>query len=449
MNASMIFGFIFVFVVTNKCYCQNLSAIYRPLGANSSSAYAMWDSLRQASAAPTAEGDRPVLPGVTGRNLELLQDAVARKYPRVTKGSSLPIARKILANTSQRSVPKLRGYMAEAMFLDRNPEWKYVKNPNAPQHDVWAKPPDGRRGQKTGQVKFIMNGDKLSYANHMIKDNKSGNFFVPDDHVDQLKAYFKAKAEKLSAEGDKKGAGYYYREMNRVKGIGATSTQIDHATRQAIAEARLVRVAPYVFVGVAATLLIAPTMWDYYQGDIDSNEAVYRLITGGSGVASGIVADQALKKWKGGLLRGTIRGNVITTFIVLVVDTSWQVYEYGGFHTAIQSPDFISNFVGSLSAASCWLAGAGVGAIGGAKAGGAIGAFFGPEGVPIGASIGGSVGGLVVGSAAAAAGYFGGSKGARWVMETYCPEKLYDQERGFIKNLRDGIDESIRNMQTI
>lgn len=441
--------FCLLFILSYACYGQNPIAVYRPWGENQMTSYARWDSVRESLSSPTADGNRPVLPGVTGRNLELLQDAVARKQPNVTHGGSLTVARKVLAGTTDSSFQKLRGTMAEALFLDGHEEWGYVSKPNASQHDVYAKMQDGGPGVRTGQVKFHISGDPATYARDMVKDNVSGSFFVPDDHVDELRAYLKKEADRLRASGDNAEAAKLYRDRNRVKGIGATSTKIDNATRQAISEARVIRVAPYVYVGVATVLLVAPAAWDWYQGDIDGREAAYRLTRGGSAMASAIVADQALKQWKGGLLRGTLRGNVIVATVALIVDTSWEVYEYGGVANASQNPDFIIHLGGSISATACGLAGGYVGMIGGGKVGGLIGAFLGPEAVPVCIFIGGAAGGILVGSGAGIAGYFGGSKGTRWVMETYCPEKLYEQEHAYVQNLQKGIEDSITSLQRL
>jgi hypothetical protein len=229
--------------------------------------------------------------------------------------------------------------------------------------------------------------------------------------------------------------------MNRVKGSGDTTTQVDRATQRGLTDARTARVTPYVFLGVATALLVVPTVWDLSQGEIDGVEAAKRLIPGGSAVFSGIVADRALNKWKGGLLRGTLRGNVMMACVVLMVDTSWRVYEHGGISTALQSPEFVINLGGGISATGLALAGG----YAGAKVGGAIGAFFGPEGVPIGVIIGS----VVVGSAAGVAGYAGGSQGTRWALETFRPELLYKQEDAYSQNLRKDIEDSITRLQTI
>lgn len=448
MNVRAIRGSIIVLLWCVFCG-QNLEAAYLSLGANQISGFSNWDTLREAVATPTADGRRPVLLGVNGRNLELLQDGIARKWNKKVPNGSLSVARAEVAKITPFRLPAIRGYMAEAIYLDKHPDWKYVGKTNATQHDVWAKMPNGGRGLQTGQVKFHMSGDSAMYTRDMLKDYRSGSFFVPDDHAVQLRTHLKSEADRLRVAGDNAGADVRYRDMNRVKGLGATSTQVDNATRQAISEAQAVRVAPYVFLGVASTFLVAPAAWDYYAGVIDENEAVYRLAKGGSSILAGIAVDQSLKQSKGGLLRGSMRGNLLTACAVLLVDTSWQVYEVGGVGTALQNPEFIINLGGNVSAATLGLAGGYVGMIGGAKAGGVIGAFFGPEGVPMGAAIGGTGGGLFVGSVAGMTGYFGGSEGTRLVMEKVLPKKLFVQERAYVDDVCRGIEDSIAKLQTI
>ncbi len=441
-------GLIFFMLLGMLC-AQDSFANYLPLGASFPSSYETWDALREASASPASKGRRPVLPGVNGRNLELLQDSIARKWPKKVPGGALPVARAEVAKITPFRLPAVRGYMAEAIYLDKNPEWKYVNKPNATQHDVYAPMPNGGRGIMSGQVKFHMNGNPATYARDMLKDSRSGSFIVPDDHVDGLKAHLKDKADKLRLSGDESGAAARYRDMNRVKGIGATSTQIDRATRQAITEARVVRVAPYVFVGVVTTLLTVPTVIDWHRGDIDGQEALYRLTKGGSTAGIGVVADQSLKKWRGGLLRGTARGNLITACAVLMVDTSWQIYECGGVGNAFQDPEFMINLGGNISATGLALAGGYVGMVGGAKAGGVIGAILGPEAAPVGATIGGVTGGLVGGTVAGVAGYDYGAKWTRWILEKYFPEKLYAQEREYVGGVSKEIEGSIAKLQSM
>lgn len=434
------------FIFCGMLCVQNLAAAYFPLSIYESSAFASWEALREASATPAAEGRRPVLPGVNGKDLELLQDAIANKWPKKVPGGTLPAARAEVARITPFRLPAVRGYMAEAIYLDNNPEWKYVNKPNATQHDVYKSATNGtprvsNLPSNTGQVKFHMDGKAARYARDMRKDFRSDSFIIPDDHVDGLKAHLKYKAKELRLKGDEAGAATLDRQVIRVKGIGATSTQIDRATRQAITEARVVRVAPYVFVGVATTLMTAPTVMDWYKGDIDGQEALYRLAKSGSTIGSTVVADQALKNWRGGLLRGTLRGNVLTACVVLMVDTSWRIYECGGVGNALQDPEFIISMGGNVSATGLAIAGGYVGM----KTGAAIGGLVGPKG----ATIGGATGGLAVGTAAGVAGYFGGAKGTRWALEKFSPEKLYAQERAYVGEVRKGIEDSIAELQSM
>ena len=442
MNKKAVQGFIIVLLCSVFCG-QNLEAAYLPTGANQVSGFANWEALREAVATPAAEGRRPVLPGVNGRNLELLQDSIARKWNKKVLSQSLPAARAEVAKISSDRLPVITGYMAEAVFLDKHPEWNYVGKTNATQHDVWAKMPNGERWlpPQTGQVKVHMSGNAATYTADMLKDHRSGSFFVPDDHVDQLKAYLESKSERLRAVANNSGVDARCVDPNRVKGLGATYAKIYGDTQQARSEALMVKNTPYVFLGVASTFLFAPAAWDYYTGKIDENVAAYRLAKGGSSLLAGIAADQALKQWKGGLLRGSTRGNVITALSVLIVDTSWRVHEYGGLGAAWEDSEFRINLGGNVSAATLGFAGM----VCGAKTGAALGAFMGPKA----ALAGGSVGGLVGGSAAGFAGYVGGSKGTRWAMETFTPEKLFVRERTYVNEVSKGIEKSILELQTM
>ncbi|MDZ4211224.1 MAG: hypothetical protein U1C59_05880, partial [Methylotenera sp.] len=286
----------------------------------------------------------------------------------------------------------------------------------------------------TGQVKVHKSGNAATYTADMLKDHRSGSFFVPDDHVEQLKAYLESKSERLRAVANYSGVDARCVDPNRVKGLGATYAKIYRDTQQARSESLIVKNTPYVFLGVASTFLVAPAVWDYYTGEIDENEAAYRLAKGGSSLLAGITADQALKQWKGGLLRGSMRGNLVTACAVLLADTSWQVYEAGGVGTALQDPEFIINLGGGVSAATLGLAGV----IIGAKVGGAIGSIA-------GAAVGGVGGGLLGGGA----GYVVGTQGTRLVMETFTPEKLFVQESAYVDEVYRGIENSITKLQTI
>ncbi|MDZ4184370.1 MAG: hypothetical protein U1D97_05245, partial [Desulfuromonadales bacterium] len=145
MNISAVQGFI-IALLWCVFFGQSLEAAYLPLGANQISGFSAWDTLREAVATPTADGRRPVLLGVNGRNLELLQDGIARKWNKKVPNGSLSVARAEVAKITFDRLTVITGYMAEAIFLDKHPEWNYVGKTNATQHDVWAKMPNRERG---------------------------------------------------------------------------------------------------------------------------------------------------------------------------------------------------------------------------------------------------------------------------------------------------------------
>lgn len=444
---------IVIFMLLSAASHAQMAATYRPYGlAIGPSDFQLWDSLRQSIQTPTADVTRPNLPGVSGRNLELLQDAVARKYHKATDGSKLPIAQENLSRTTQSSLPRLRGIMSEAIFLDKNPDWNYVEKSNAPQNDVWAKMPNGRRGLRTGQVKYHFDGNPGSYARDMLEDHISGRFIVPDDHVAPLREYLRNNADRLQAKAA--GFGHEVRcvSPSRVSSIGATASEIDSITRAAISEARIRRIPPYAFMGVMSALITAPTFVDWYQGNIEKPEAVTRLKRDGSVILVGVGTDQALKHLKGGLIRGTTRGNAIVACVALLVDTSLHAKQHGGIENAFHSPDFLISLGGNTGA----VGGALLGTHWGAKGGAIIALALGQAGpqvavpeevatVPAGTVIGGIVGATFGG----VVGQFGGASGTRWFLETFCPEKLFEQERVHVENVRDGVHQRISALQTI
>ncbi len=425
------------------CRASGQATVYTPLSSWADTAgdsLALWERMRiDLLDGPVASERRPVLPGVNGRNLELLQDSIARRYQHVTGGKRLTEARKLVADSSSAErIPKWRGYMAEAVFLDKNEGWAYVAKPNASQHDVYAKTASGSPGIQTGQVKFHMDGNAKTYIADMRADYRSKYFFIPDDHVEGVRSQLKAEADVLRAAGRTDEAAARYRDMNRVKGIGASSKEIDGATRSAIKEARFVRVAPYMLLGVATVLTVGPTAWEWYQGEISGEKAAYQLTKNGSVILAGVAADQALAHFKDGLYRGSLKGNVIVASVVLLVDTSWRVYEHGGVSTASQDPEFWIEFSGSLSATALGLAGGTYGVIGGA-------ALFSESGP--GAIVGGIVGGIVVGGVCGTVGYFGGSESTRWAINHFCPEVFHKQEAAFAQNVAQEIQGRIRTAQ--
>ncbi len=429
-------AFAVLVIIMMSFQISEASTVYQPLLSYSDpriTAYEFWDTRRQDFTSGHVVGNsrRPVLLGISGRNLELLQDGIARKYYNKTEGGQLVAARYYLAaRVTEKRIPVIRGYMAEALYLEKNPEYKYVKPPNAPHVDVYRNNPTGGPGTLTGQIKYHMFDAKTAasmYARDMLKDNKPTFFIVPDDHVDALK-------QTLIEQGREN-------EVRRIKAIGYSYQEIDKRTRDAIAEARYARVAPYVLLGTAITLSAGPTIIDWYRDDISDTKAMYKLAQSGSLFGSGVFIDQGLKKYKGGILRGTMRGNIITMTVFFITDTGWEIYEHGGVSNAVNKPIFLINTGGNISAVAC----GGVGAAYGAKAGAALGSAVPGKGTVIGVVAGGLVGGIAGGYAC----YYGGSKGTHWALEKFAPQLLYQDERQHIAEVQSNIENSIKSNKYI
>lgn len=427
-------------------YAQTLSSVTGAAANVLASPLEQWDSLRLAlsdyakniQTPPTVVANvdrRPNLPGVSGKNLELLQDAIARKYVKMSAGGSLPGARNYIATRiTEKRVDVIHGLMAEAIYVDKHPEWKYVSSPTASQHDVYARMPNNGRGIQTGQVKYHVNGQPDVYARDMRRDWRSKYFLVPDDHVMPLKEYL--------------GKQQRYRDAGRVLGIGATSKQIDHATRQAISEARITRSAPYGFLATISAVQLAPIVMDFYRGDIDGTTAMRGLAHDGTVAGSAYLTDAALKKVKGGLYRGTTRGNIITASVVLITQTTWNAQQYGGFNEAFNNPDFILDLSGD--AAGTILAGVGVVAGGtiGLTVGGLIGEAIGVT-AEVGKTVGQTVGAVAGGWLGYQGGSIGGRKTALWAIETFQPELLQEKEKEFILAVKNDVKASLTELQRL
>ena len=110
-------------LITGAAICQIAEAkSYIPIGSPLSTS-ALTDA-------------RPYLPGLRPVELELLEDALRRKMP-ITIGNSREKAHaKIIRNSLRDPVKRshIKGILAEALFLEKNPNWLYVRSPTASQH---------------------------------------------------------------------------------------------------------------------------------------------------------------------------------------------------------------------------------------------------------------------------------------------------------------------------
>lgn len=407
-------------------------SVYRPLGAAGvEPAYDRWNAARRALASSSPES-RPNLPGLRSRGVEILTDAMLRKHPRLLK-SNPARARELILRRYSNSLPQLRGIMAEAVFVDRHPEWGYVRSPNATQHDVTRSGP-GQKGLGpvwwNGQIKFHMDGNPAKYAADMRSDYRAHRFFVPDDHAEPLKAYLKTRAEASESAGELLQSRALRRDYARVRPLGVTSLQIDRQTQIA---ARLIlseRSATYASLGAVLAVALGDTAYDLMSGEISPDLAFYRASRGASMLGAAGATELALARVRQGAWRGSLRGNVVTGVVLTVVETGWLLHEHG-WRDAFYSPQFYERLVGGVGAVGLGLAGF--------SAGTALASETGPWAPLIGTGVGFATGTL---------GYVGGQSASRIVIETFAPEMLRKHERTRIAAVKSHLEDELLKLRS-
>jgi hypothetical protein len=171
----------------------------------------------------------------------------------------------------------------------------------------------------------------------------------------------------------------------------------------------------YVSLGAGAALMLGQIGWEYSQGLISRDQATYRAVKYSSLIGLGAGADVGIKLVKQRAWRGTLKGNVFVGAAVLVVDTSWSLYEHGGLAGALRQPDFYEHLGGSISGLSLGIAAT--------ASVGACTSEFGPWiAVPSGIAAG-----TVVGVAA----YMGGRATTSWLVRVIWPDlyKTFEQQQ--------------------
>jgi hypothetical protein len=118
----------------------------------------------------------------------------------------------------------MRGTLAEALYLQANPDWAYVRSPLASQHDLyrWV---DGRRAPSTAQIKTHASPDPTIYARDMVADHRSNLFVVPDDHVPGLRRYWQDQIHRDA--GMAVSTVNAERQLRRVQGLGFKAQDLD------------------------------------------------------------------------------------------------------------------------------------------------------------------------------------------------------------------------------
>ncbi len=401
------------------------TTVYQPFGSwldPEKAAFSRWEATRQsqtaAQARAVASSARPQLAGLRPLEVELLEDAMLRKRPSAVTTTSR--ARQHIIRMSKNPIGRnyLNGAMNEALFVERNPEWGYVKNPNAPQHDVYRWLP-GRAAPEMGQVKFHADGNPSKYVADMRRDFRAHRIFIPDDHVEAAKAYLRADAERLTAAGDKINAKAMWRDYARVRGTGATSEEVLAARRTAEKFEIRQRYATYMSFGASLALAVGPTIWDWANGNLPANQAVYRTTRALSLLGVGVGTNLALVTIKDGALRGTLRGNLIVGTAIAITETAWLLHEHGWSH-ALTNPEFYESVAGSITGLAFGLAASGATVVW----------MPGPGWVVGGAAI-------VTGAVAGTVGYLGGRSATHMLFEILAPEMLQQRQRDRIDEVNE------------
>lgn len=164
-----------------------------------------------------------------------------------------------------------------------------------------------------------------------------------------LRRYWLKTYGKAAQQGDLALANYAARNAGRVQGLGASSHEILTNTRDAFRASTAEAHSAYVSLGAGIALSVGQIGWDYSHGLISRDQAAYQAMKYTSLIGAGVGANSGLAYLKQGALRGTLKGNMLVGSVVLVADTSWNVYEHGGLANALRQPDFYEQIGGSVS----------------------------------------------------------------------------------------------------
>lgn len=370
---------------------------------------------------PVKESARPYVPGFRDETLELFEDSLKRKRP-ISVGNSRAAAHAAIVRTAWRDPMKrsqMKGAMAEAVFLAKNPQWGYVASAQASQHDVYSRI-DGRRSPWTAQIKTHISSNPNVYANDMLSDHRSALFLVPDDHVAPLRTHWQEKAASLRSAGQTEAAADAERQLARIRGLGFDTKGLDSSMMRAVRNASAEHYAGYVSVASTLALAIASMTWNANGAPPTPDEQLSHLGRGVSLLTAERVAttyvraggNEILPVRTAGAQRGSamvaggLRGNALIGATIVATDSLYSVATQGG-SAVFRRRDFYSNLGGSISSV-------GAGLIAGEYV---TGATANP------------IFGVTAAMAAGMIAYIGGNALTELALETIDPEALRVQER--------------------
>lgn len=397
-------------------------ADYVPLGAIRS-----FSGVNYLRHEPVKSEARPNLPGMRPIELELLEDALARKMPRKIGTSKAKAHESIIRNSLRDPVKRshMRGILAEALYLERNPAWGYVKSPTASQCDVYT----WGVGRKfiCSQIKTHASGNPLTYAKDMIDDHKARHFVVPDDHVDALKQHWRNEVKKYELAGQRIEAANAQRQLYRIRGLGYTAQGLDDKLSTAAKYALRERQASYVSLGAGLAMAIGPELENWIRTGSLNSLTSQRAVHASAILASERATTYALSKFAGGAWRGGLRGNSITGAVILFTEAGLTIYEQGGSQ-AFQNVGFFTQLGGGIGALALGMA-----------SGTFVTSTISPYNPAIGAAAG-----FIVGSAVGLAGYLFGQRATLIIIETLHPDFFHKAENTAITDAKENISKQIQ-----
>jgi len=424
------------------------AAVYQsigaPLGSLQGRSYVSLGEAHSAAAAkPGGAGianlaNRPSLPGVRPVEVELLQDALGRKYHRRI-GNSIEKANESIIRNGLRDSRKrahIKGILAEALYLERNPTWEYVPKSNAPQVDVFQRVP-GRR-PVGAQIKTHISSDPTTYARDMLRDHRADVFLVPDDHVSGLKTLWRERLRDAKARGAVTKADAAQRQLDRIGGLGFTSKELDDRFTRANRYALRERNAGYVSLGAALAIAIGPGLLEWWRTGSVTEQTTQQAVRAASILAAERATTWSLARIGGGSLKGGLRGNLITGTAIFVTDFAWTMYEHGGTR-AFRSADFYSRLGGSIGGLAVGMT---IGSVVTVNATLWTAPIFGGLAPAVGAIVG-----FASGAVAGTVGYAGGDFAARQIMSAVNPDFLHKAEDEAIAAARAAVASQLRSIQ--
>ena len=376
--------------------------------------------------------DRPYISGRQPVEIELLVDALRRKQPR-TIGKSTERAYESIVRNSMRDPVKrshVRGMLAEARYVHENPEWGYVRNPTASQHDIYRWQA-GRKSPYTAQIKTHGSADPAAYARKMRIDFRSDLFLVPDEHVDGIRGYWRTQVAELEDRGLRYEAMEARRQSIRVQGLKFTNGQLDDDLTSASRYILLKQGRTYVSLGAGRGLVLNSLGRELFRTGPLAGSPIVGSATHAAGFSAERFRTRSLSSIGSRGPQMAWRGVAGVGLALVVLDTSWSVYSHGGLSAALHSPYFYTRLAGNVGgmALGLWV-------------GTEVAGYVTASAVPMAggwAPVVGGTAGLIAGALAGIGGSVGGESAARTVVEVVNPEAFRAAERKAIESARGDI----------